>query len=88
MTVWLPPPATPKCPDRTSCRHCGQIIVWDDYSYTHSATGFADCGIHVTGGLPIEGSLSVRLNPKIEQDLCWAGRRAEPAEWDYYGITG
>lgn len=38
-------------PDHVPCRHCGSLISFDEYCWTHDSTGFADCGLIVTGGL-------------------------------------
>lgn len=37
-------------PDRSTCRHCGKSITWDDWSYTHDHSGFADCGVVTVSG--------------------------------------
>lgn len=42
-TAWIDAPATPTEPDHSKCRHCLFRISWDDYTYTHDASGFADC---------------------------------------------
>lgn len=41
-TPFPSPPATPECPDETTCLHCGEPIWWNEYSYIH-AGGNADC---------------------------------------------
>lgn len=74
------PPATPDMPDHSTCRHCAEPITWDDYSYVHDATGFADCQIAFSGG-------KKRGNLLLDPDITVAegpakGKRAEPVEWD------
>lgn len=66
-------------PDHSTCRHCGIAISWDEYSYTHDDTGFADCGIVFSGGQRTSGG-SFLLNPEITMTRT-DGARAEPIEW-------
>lgn len=32
-------------PDHSTCITCKKPITWNEWSYTHDDTGFADCGI-------------------------------------------
>ena len=36
-------PETPDCPNTSTCRNCGQPIVWIDWSYVHPHSGEMDC---------------------------------------------
>lgn len=37
-------------PDHSTCVHCGVGITWDEWSYVHDDSHFADCGIIKIGG--------------------------------------
>ena len=69
-------------PDHSTCRNCGTAISWDEYSYTHDDTGFADCGIMFTGGTlkPYKDGLNLLVNPEITLTR-HDGAYAEPREW-------
>jgi acetoacetate decarboxylase len=45
-------------PDHVPCRHCGKPISWDEVCWTHDDTGFADCGVEVSGGQPLENKFA------------------------------
>jgi hypothetical protein len=75
-------------PDHVSCRSCGKSISWDECCWTHDDTGFADCGVQVTGGLPLNGSLITRegecrvlVDPEIQRT--GAATTAQPVgDWE------
>lgn len=100
VEAWVDPPATPQMPDRTQCRNCGRWIYWDDYSYTHADSGFAECAVMLVGGRPVADddpellrvaeSIARRHGSTLIIDLQLVLRhrhdwRAEPVDWDYYG---
>jgi hypothetical protein len=87
----IDPGADERSPDFSTCRNCGKAIGWDDYSYTHMDTGFAECGLTISGGKKPSGWLerllkpgtSAVLDPVLTQtsDPALIGKRAEPVEW-------
>lgn len=68
-------------PDHALCEHCGMSISWDDVSYTHDHTGFADCDVVIEGGEEfVAGDILLQVNPEIRLE----GNRntyAEPTTW-------
>lgn len=69
-------------PDHVPCRHCGVPISWDEICWTHDDTGFADCGLTVSGGISVPGAPSVIMNPTLSVEGPHAGKRAEPVgDW-------
>lgn len=70
----------PETPNHVPCRHCGHLISWDEICWTHDDSGFADCGLTVSGGRDIGGG--VVANPDIVQKSGFDGKRAEPVgDW-------
>ena len=66
-------------PDHVPCRHCGASISWDEVCWVHDDTGFATCGVVMSGGIT-DGY--VTYNPNIEVVGPHKGRHAEPiGEW-------
>lgn len=66
-------------PDAAECEHCGQPISWDEICYTHDSSGFANCGVNVSGGRAIASGILV--DPEVLQVAGWEGKCAEPTEW-------
>jgi hypothetical protein len=48
-------------PDHVPCRHCHKPISWDEVTWVHDLTGFADCHLQVTDGVKV-GTIAV-INP-------------------------
>lgn len=46
-------------PDHVPCRHCGEPISWDEICWTHDSTGFADCGVTISGGTDMGGGVLI-----------------------------
>jgi len=70
-----------KTPDHVPCRHCGKPISWDEICWTHDDTGFADCGVTISGGTNLGGII---MDPDIIVDPTHkaAKHNAEPVgEW-------
>lgn len=66
-------------PDHVPCRHCGAPISWDEICWTHDDTGFADCGLVISGGTSVGKSRGAMiLNPDLNIEGPHAGKRAEP----------
>lgn len=74
MAEFVSPPADAKSPDHSTCRNCGQPIMWADYCYVHDSTGFADCWLTISGGRPIEVHLllSAATGEQVEQAVEWS----------------
>lgn len=83
----IEPAADSRSPDRSICRHCGQDIVWDDWSYVH-LNGWADCNasIRPTGErLPppldqVQEEFRIKV-VEVEIDSSLPATSAEPIEW-------
>lgn len=72
--------ATATSPDHSTCRHCDQPITWDEVCYTHDDTGFAECGVTITGGTEVAPGVTV--NPRVRAPSGkHRDKRAEPVEW-------
>jgi hypothetical protein len=69
-------------PDGVPCRHCGKPIFWDEICWIHD-TGFADCGLVVSGGKEYSvNDLSLLTDPDLAVQGPHAGKRAEPVgDW-------
>ena len=77
------PEADERSPDHSVCRHCMQTITWDEICYIHDATGFADCGLTITGGASVAmNDVEISINPDIAVDESYGGACAEPVEWN------
>jgi hypothetical protein len=70
-------------PDHVPCRHCGVPISWDEICWTHDDTGFADCGLVISGGKSVGRSRGeMILDPDLKIEGPHAGERAEPVgDW-------
>ncbi len=68
--------ATDNSPDHSTCYHCKTAITWDEYTYVHDNTGFADCGVRILGGTKTLSGLII--NPDIASDFTTI---AEPITW-------
>jgi hypothetical protein len=72
-------------PDGVPCRHCGLPISWDEICWTHNDTGFADCGLVISGGNAIvgdQGRMIAVIDPQLNVEGPHKGQRAEPVgEW-------
>lgn len=81
MSAWPAdwPLADAKSPDRSICRFCEEEISWDQVCYTHDNSGWSDCGVTIVGG-SVVGSFVV--NPELEVNPMFQGKRAEPVTWD------
>jgi len=66
---------TEPTPDHVPCRHCGEPISWDEITWVHDNTGFADCGLVITPGIRFG---SVILDPDMDVQGPSAGKRALP----------
>lgn len=69
--------ATEQSPDHSICLNCHEPIDWDEVCYIHRS-GFADCGVTVTGGEP---GVGIILNPDLLVDPEFDGKTARPIEW-------
>lgn len=79
---WTVPP-TDDSPDHSYCRFCEEPITFQEVSYTHDSTGFADCGVRISGGKPATfGGQKITINPEITTDPSYGGSQAEPMEWN------
>lgn len=64
-------------PDHSTCLNCKKPITWDDWSYIHDDTGFADCGIALDLR-PLDGRVS--SVEEIHQFKRFEGAVAHPIE--------
>lgn len=73
---------TEPTPDHVPCRHCGVPISWDEMCWTHDDTGFADCGLVISGGTHmISGGVVGIVNPTLTITRT-DGAKAEPeGDW-------
>lgn len=65
-------------PDNSLCEHCKEPITWDEVCYVHDNTGFADCGLVISGGTKSMDGITVDPTFTVTDPL---QRKAAPREW-------
>lgn len=69
-------------PDHSECFHCHKPITWNEYTYVHDDTGFADCGIVINGECAQGRINGVLHNIVIDPDVTTTMKTmAEPITW-------